>query len=83
MFYIILETLVRRWKMAKDLHIGDTVKLKPGSRIGTIPEGRSDHRTAKVKQLLSDPKGGVVLDRDMGGMVYWNEDDLIFVEGKE
>jgi hypothetical protein len=82
MFYIILETLRWRWKMAKDLKVGDTVKLKPGCRIGTVPEGREDHRTAKIRTLLSDIPGGVVLDRDMGGMVYWNEDDLIYVETK-
>lgn len=62
------------------LEVGDTVKLKPGTRIGKIPEGRGDHATAKVKTLLKDTPGGVVLDRDLGGMIYWNETDLIFVK---
>ena len=59
--------------------VGDTVKLKKGTTVGAIPEGRENHRTAKIRTILTDTPGGYVLDRDLGGMKFWNETDLDFV----
>ena len=58
----------------------DTVRLKAGITVGAIPEGREDNATAKIKTFLSDIEGGVVLDRDLGGMKYWNVSDLELVK---
>lgn len=67
--------------MAHGLKVGDTVKLKPSINYGIIPEGRVHNPTAKVAVLLGDMIGGIKLNQDLGGMLYWNEDDLVFVKG--
>jgi hypothetical protein len=62
------------------MNVGDIVKLKSSVRFGMFPEGREDNPTAKIVEKL-DPAipGGVVLDRDLGGMKWWNEENLRLV----
>lgn len=60
------------------MKLGDVVKLKRGvCHPSTIPEGRKNHRTAKIiAELDSFSEGAVKLDRDLCGMIYWNKDVL-------
>jgi hypothetical protein len=60
------------------IRVGDTVKLRARvPRNTNIPEGRQDFRTAKVIAFLDTPYiGGVRVDRDLNGMVFWNVQDL-------
>lgn len=62
------------------IQVGQTVKLKP-SVVHACPEGRKDNDTAVVRGSL-EPKirGGVVMDRDLHGCLYWNVDDLELVD---
>lgn len=58
---------------------GDTVQLKPGV-VHACPEGRDNHRTAKVQNLLGNAyPGGFRTDRDLRGCRYWNVEDVIKV----
>lgn len=61
--------------VAENLHVGDVVKLRPGT-IKLKPLDVVNHRTATVRALLSDVDGGILLDRHMGGFRYWNVLDL-------
>lgn len=59
---------------------GDVVRLKPDLAVPPkfVPEGRQNNRTAKVKCYIGSVyPGGVALDRDLNGCIYWNEDDLL------
>jgi len=59
---------------------GDVVRLKPGKAVEPkfVPEGRQNHKTAKVTGYLGQNyPGGVAVDRDLNGCLYWNEDDLL------
>lgn len=56
---------------------GATVKLKPevaGAKKGEL---------AKIKVVNTEIKGGVVLDRRLGGTMYWNVSDLILIERED
>lgn len=64
------------------MKVGDTVRLadtryRPVVRDGS---GREDNSTAKIKIMLKDIPGGVVLDRELHGLMYWNVSDLEKVE---
>lgn len=63
--------------------VGEEVRLKRGvMEIHQVPEGREANRTAKIVSWLADfYNGGVMMDRDLMGMQYWNIDDLEKVEG--
>lgn len=59
---------------------GDIVRLKPGKAVAPefVPEGRQNHKTATIRCYLGHGyPGGVGLDRDLNGCLYWNEDDLL------
>ncbi len=61
---------------------GDTVKLTPDARKShRCPKGRRNHRTAVLRNDLSD--GGWSMERDLAGCLYWNESDLIVVKRAE
>lgn len=64
----------------KKITEGSTIRLKPGTVVGAIPEGRKNHRTAKVRSFLSDIEGGIFTDRDLRGCRYWNISDVELVE---
>lgn len=51
---------------------GSIVRL----RVGTKGVGRGRRGKAVVVARLSDIKGGVFLDRHLGGYRYWNIADL-------
>lgn len=59
---------------------GDKVRLKMDVDVGNIPPNRENHPDAVIDVKLSDIDGGVIVNRDLGGMRYWNEDDLELVE---
>lgn len=61
------------------MNVGDLVRLKPGIFVGVVPEGRMNHRTARVRALLSDIDGGVYTDRDLRGARYWHVEDVVVV----
>jgi hypothetical protein len=63
-----------------NFNVGDTVKLKPGAAANRI-EGVETHRTAKIIHFLSDIPGGVVLDRRIGCIRFWNVEDLEPADG--
>lgn len=45
-------------------------------RRGSVVRLKGRKKTAKVVELLADVKGGVVLDRPLGGFRCWNKLDL-------
>lgn len=49
-------------------------------RRGSVVRLKGRKKTAKVVELLADVKGGVVLDRPLGGFRCWNKNDLVKVE---
>lgn len=61
------------------IKVGDMVRLKKGTCVGKVPEGRQDNRTATVKALLTDIEGGLFMDRDLRGCRYWNVEDVVLV----
>lgn len=66
--------------MTSYLMKGDTVRLSSRVKRGDIPEGREDNFYAKVSGYLDDVEGGIIVDRDLNGMRYWNEADLVRVK---
>ena len=60
---------------------GDVVRLKPGKAVEPkyVPEGRKNHKTAKIARHHINGHGGLTVDRDLNGCRYWNEDDLFLV----
>ena len=60
---------------SQKIRVGTEVKVKHGV-IHTCPKGRENHRTAKIQTFLSDTDGGVMVDRDLRGCLYWNLEDL-------
>lgn len=52
---------------------GDTVRLRP-ELINTVSE--PDHYTAVITVMLTSIPGGVVLDRPLHGLHYWNVSEL-------
>lgn len=46
-------------------------------RRGSVVRLKGRKKTAKVVELLADVKGGVVLDRPLGGFRCWNKLDLV------
>lgn len=57
------------------IELGDTVAFN-GTYRHIIPAGRQNNKTARVIAFLSDIEGGVLLDRDLHGLKYWNLSDL-------
>lgn len=58
------------------IRLGDTVRLRRGV-VHNCPAGREDNATAKVSCLMSPAyPGGVMLERDLRGCLYWNVADL-------
>lgn len=61
--------------METKFKVGDLVQLT--DEVWNSPgTARSDNRVARVENLLDDIKGGLRLDRPVGGIKYWNENDL-------
>ena len=58
---------------------GQTVRLKP-EVVRACPEGREDNNTAVVRASLEpETRGGVMMERDLHGCQFWNENDLELV----
>jgi hypothetical protein len=64
----------------KPIAVGHVVRLKQGVKC-SCPDGRENNRSAVIRGLLTDIKGGVFLDRDLHGCRYWNINDLQLVRG--
>lgn len=62
----------------KGFQIGDVVKLKPDVVRHEI-KGVETHSTASISAFLKDVEGGVVLDRRIGCVRFWNVEDLDLV----
>lgn len=52
-------------------------------RRGSVVRLKGRKKTAKVVELLADVKGGVVLDRPLGGFRCWNKNDLVKIDRRE
>jgi hypothetical protein len=55
--------------------IGDTVKLKRSTVRHEI-QGVKSYPTATITAFLDDVEGGIVLDRRIGCVRFWNVEDL-------
>lgn len=53
---------------------GDIVRLKNSTVRYRVPEGREDNRSARVKTVFG--VGGMLLERDLNGMKWWNVEDV-------
>lgn len=62
------------------IRLGDTVRLSTRTKLFHIPEGREDHATAVVQAVNLYDCGGVKVNRDLNGMMWWNEEDLAIVK---
>lgn len=60
------------------MKVGDTVRIRPEYKY-TV-KGFPPHDTAVIRVKLSDIPGGLVLDRPLHGIHYWNEQELEIVE---
>lgn len=62
------------------INVGDTVELKPMSHAGmhhVCPEGRTNNVSATVRAFMGeDCPGGLVMDQDLRGCLYWNINDV-------
>lgn len=59
---------------------GDEVRLKSDVKH-TCPTGRKNNKTAIVRGYMGERyPGGIVLEDDLKGCLYWNEDDLEMVK---
>jgi hypothetical protein len=58
---------------------GTKVKLSAAAkRTQRCPEGREDNSTATIQtHMPAYGPGAVMLDRDLHGCRYWNEEDLV------
>lgn len=52
---------------------GDVVELRPGVKH-TCPAGRQNNRTAAVRHVGA--YGGLIMERDLRGALYWHESDV-------
>lgn len=65
-----------------ELKVGDMVKLKDGV-VHKCPQGRENNRTARLAADVSKnfkADGAWMMDRDLRGCKFWNEEDLDKVE---
>lgn len=64
------------------LQSGDTVRLSvaahKGRSLTAIRDGRKDHKTARL--ISTWDEGAWRVDRDLGGAIYWNAEDLVRVK---
>lgn len=51
------------------------MRLKPGTKH-RCPEGRINARTAKVRYVLKEIPGGLMMASDLRGCLYWNIKDV-------
>lgn len=58
--------------MIRKGRIGAVVRLKHRVRRG--------FQTARIERVLQGDFGGVVLDRQLDGLRYWNVEDLVYVK---
>ncbi len=57
------------------METGDIIKLsKEASKFHTCPEGRKNHRTAKI--LSASQNGRIFTDRDLRGCRHWHVTDV-------
>jgi len=65
-------------KTVTSFRIGDKVMLHPNTNH-TCPKGRNNNRHARIIAFMDQEtyKGGVVMDHDLRGCLYWNVKDLI------
>ena len=54
---------------------GDTVKVKPGV-THPYPRGPLHAGTSKIRSVLTEPAGGVMLEKHLHGFRYWNVAEL-------
>lgn len=58
---------------------GDVVRLKRSVQH-TCPEGRDDNATAAISVVYGQNEDRLMMDRDLRGCLYWNEQDVELVK---